>query len=247
MTIWGKILGGAAGLAIGGPIGALLGVMTGHAADRRYTESQDRDGDVPNDQTKSLTFTIGVIVLGAKMAKADGVVTRDEVEAFKQVFQVPENALKNVAKMFDRAKREAEGFEPYARQMSRMFRREPAVLEDLLDALFHISKADGVMHPDELEYLAQVADIFCLNEGGFERIKAGHVATGDRDPYAVLGLPRSATDQQIKAKYRRLIRENHPDKLIAQGLPQEFVDLANEKLATINDAYDQIEKHRGPT
>lgn len=246
MTIWGKVLGGAAGLAVGGPIGALIGMMTGHAADR-YAESQARDGEGGPDQTKSLTFTIGVIVLGAKMAKADGVVTADEVDAFKQVFQVPENEVKNVAKMFDRAKREAEGFEPYAHQISRMFRREPAVLEDLLDALFHISKADGVMHPGELEYLAQVAEIFRFDEHEFERIKAGHVATGDRDPYAVLGLPRSATDQEIKQTYRRLIRENHPDKLTAQGLPQEFVDLANEKLATINDAYDQIEKHRGLT
>lgn len=246
MTIWGKVLGGAAGLAVGGPIGALLGVMTGHAADR-YAESQARDGEGGQDQTKSLTFTIGVIVLGAKMAKADGVVTTDEVEAFKQVFQVPDNEVKNVAKMFDRAKREAEGFEPYAHQISRMFRREPAVLEDLLDALFHISKADGVMHPGELDYLAQVAEIFRFDEAEFERIKAGHVATGDRDPYAVLGLPRSATDQEIKQTYRKLIRENHPDKLTAQGLPQEFVDLANDKLATINDAYDQIEKHRGLT
>jgi len=239
-------LGGAAGLAMGGPIGGLIGVLTGHAADR-YAAAQDREGGEGQDQTKSLSFTIGVIVLGAKMAKADGVVTDDEVDAFKQVFQVPEDEVKNVAKIFDRAKRESEGFEPYARQLSRMFRREPAVLEDLLDALFHISKADGVMHPGELEYLAQLAEIFRFDEREFERIKAGHVATGDRDPYAVLGLPRSASDQEIKQTYRRLIRENHPDKLIAQGLPQEFVDLANDKLATINDAYDQIEKHRGLT
>lgn len=242
MTIWGKVLGGAAGLALGGPIGALIGVLTGHAADR-YAQAQAGEG--AGDATKNVSFTIGVIVLGAKMAKADGVVTRDEVDAFKLVFQIPSDEFRNVAKLFDRAKRETEGFEPYAAQLARMFRSTPHVLEDLLDALFHIAKADGVVHPGELAYLEGVAAIFGFDAHEFERISAGHVASGDRDPYVVLGLTRSASDDEVRTTYRNLIREYHPDLLIAQGLPQEFIDLANEKLATINDAYDQIKKHRG--
>lgn len=248
MTIWGKVLGGAAGLALGGPIGALIGVLTGHAADR-YAQDQAgaQAGDDGEDRsaTKKLSFTLGVIVLGAKMAKADGVVTRDEVDAFKQVFQIPADEFRNVAKLFDRAKREAEGFEPYAGQLARMFRGTPHVLEDLLDALFHIAKADGVVHPGELAYLQGVAGIFGFDVHEFERISAGHVASGDRDPYVVLDIARGASDEELRTTYRKLIREYHPDTLIAQGLPQEFIDLANEKLAAINDAYDQIKKHRG--
>lgn len=239
MSVWGKILGSAVGLAAGGPIGALVGAVVGHVADRA-SETADEP-----DATKEISFTIGVIVLGAKMAKADGIVTRDEVTAFRQVFQVPPHEVRNVARVFDRAKKEAEGFEPYARQLARMFHNNMAVLEDLLDALFHIAKADDVLHPAEIEFLQQVASIFGFSDADYERIQAGHVAEGDQDPYAVLGVNRDASDSEVKSQYRKLIRENHPDTLIAQGVPQEFVDIANDKLAAINDAYDQIQKHRG--
>ena len=244
MSIWGKILGGAAGLAMGGPIGALLGALAGHVVDRSNDDGNDSDAP---DATKKVSFTIGVIVLGAKMAKADGMVTKDEVLAFKQVFQVPPHEVRNVARIFDRAKQEAEGFEPYARQLARMFKNQPGVLEDLLDALFHIAKADGVLHPGEEAFLQAVAHIFGFDEAGFERIKAGHVGEGDSDPYAILGVARGASDTEIKSQYRKLIRENHPDTLIAQGVPQEFIDLATDKLAAINDAYDRVQTHRGLT
>ena len=239
MSIWGKILGGAAGLAMGGPIGALLGGLAGHAVDRA-TEEDDSEGDA----TKSVSFTIGVIALGAKMAKADGVVTKDEVLAFKEVFQVPPHEVKNVARVFDQAKKESAGFESYAWQLARMFHDNPGVLEDLLDALFHIAKADGQLHPGEEAFLEEVAEIFGFDQAEFERIKAGHVGEGGADPYTVLGISRSATEVEIRSQYRKLIRENHPDTLIAQGVPQEFIDLANDKLAAINNAYDQIQTNR---
>lgn len=243
MSIWGKIVGGAAGLAMGGPIGALLGALAGHAVDK----STEGDGKASKDATRKISFTIGVIVLGAKMAKADGAVTADEVTAFKQVFHVPPHEVKNVARIFDRAKQEAEGFEPYAAQLGRMFKDQPGVLEDLMDALFHIAKADGSLHPNEEAYLRAVATIFGFDDNCFQRIKAGHISEGDADPYALLGVDRNASDADIKAQYRKLIRENHPDTLIAQGVPQEFIDLATDKLAAINDAYDKIQTHRGLT
>jgi|TARA_A100001037_G_scaffold306071_1_gene349007 DnaJ like chaperone protein len=241
MSIWGKIIGGTAGFALGGPLGALLGGLAGHAFDRMRGTQTDGDG------TKQMAFTIGVIVLGAKMAKADGVVTKDEVQAFREVFHVPPEEVKNVARVFDLAKKDSQGFEPYAQQLAGMFRDNPAVLEDLLDGLFHIAKADNVYHPAENEFLQNVASIFGFSEAEFDRIRAGHVGTDDSDPYTILGVPRDASDDDVKGRYRKLIREHHPDTLIAQGVPQEFVDVANEKLAVINDAYDRIAKERGLT
>ena len=242
MTIWGKILGGAAGFALGGPLGALVGVIAGHAVDR-HRDQAAADAD-PDTGTKRVAFTIAVIVLGAKMAKADGQVTRDEVTAFREVFQVPPEEIKNVARVFDQAKRDARGFEPYAEQVSKMFRAHPQVLEELLNALFHIARADGVYHPGEKAFLEKVGQIFGFDETTFRRIEAEQMGPQKGDPYVILGLTRDATDDQVKAAYRKLVRENHPDKLVAQGMPEEFVKLANEKLTAINGAYERIEKER---
>ena len=240
MSIWGKVLGGTVGFALGGPLGALIGGLAGHAVDRMR-------GQAPRgpDGTKEIAFTIGVIVLGAKMAKADGVVTPDEVAAFKEVFHIPPKEMKNVGRVFDRARQDAGGYEPYARQIADLFKDSPAVLEDLIDGLFHIAKADNVMHPKEIEFLQGVATIFGFNEADFARIRASHVGPDMADPYQILGVPHDASDDELKSAYRKLIRENHPDTLIAQGVPQEFIDIANEKLAVINDAYDRVTAQRG--
>ena len=240
MSIWGKIIGGAAGFAIGGPIGALIGAVAGHAVDRHRSQSEE-----PEDATKSIAFTIGVIALGAKMAKADGVVTRDEVDAFKRVFRVPADEVKNVSRVFDQARKDSRGFEPYARQIAGMFAENPAVLEELLHCLTIIARADGVIHPDEVVYLRSVADIFGLDDSAFERITALGADGDTSDPYRVLGVSREVSDDEIKSTYRTLVRETHPDKLIAEGLPEELVELANEKLAAINDASDRIAAERG--
>ncbi len=242
MSIWGKVVGGAAGFALGGPLGALLGGLAGHAVDKMRESTAGGEAD---DATKNIAFTIGVIVLGAKMAKADGVVTRDEVGAFKEVFRVPPDELKNVGRVFDQARKDVRGFEPYARQLGRMFRHNPAVLEELIEGLFHIARADGKVTDDELEYLHRVVEIFGLEPARWERLRAANLTAGDGDPYGVLGVRRDASDAEIKSAHRKLVLENHPDKLVAQGMPAEFVDLANEKLATINAAYDQIRKQRG--
>lgn len=240
MSIWGKLIGATAGFAVGGPIGALMGGFTGHLVDKR--RQQEATG---GDGTKQIAFTIGVIVLGAKMAKADGVVTPDEVAAFKEVFRIPPDEMRNVGRIFDQARRDVYGFEPYARQIAGLFRANPQVLEDLLDGLFHIAKADNMIHPAELEYLRDVAGIFGFGDAEFARIREAHVGPDKADPYTVLGVERGISDQELKSAYRKLIREHHPDTLIAQGLPQEFIDVANGKLAAINDAYDRVKKERG--
>lgn len=240
MSIWGKIIGGAAGFALGGPIGALLGAMAGHA----FVDTGDRPTDTRS--RKQVAFTAGVIVLAAKMAKADGVVREEEIRAFRKVFHpILRNEVKEaeVARVFNIAKKDSEGFEPYAQQLAEMFRGNPAVLEELLNCLFLIAKADNVYHPKENEYLESVAEIFGLSEAAFGRIRAAH-GVDKPDPYEILGVARDIPDDELKSKYRELVRAHHPDTLIAQGVPQEFVDTANEKLAVINDAYDRIEKER---
>ncbi len=242
MSVWGKILGGAAGFALGGPLGAMIGAVAGHAVDKM--REPGGEGETA-EATKGIAFTIAVIVLGAKMAKADGRVTQDEVAAFKEVFHVPPDELQNVGRLFNQARKDAHGFEPYAIQIGRMFRDNPAVLEELLDGLFHIARADGTVAEEELDYLERIATIFGFNAIDWDRIRAGNMGPDKGDPFEILGMSRGASDDEIKAGYRRLVRENHPDRLVAQGMPAEFVELANRKLATINVAYDRIRELRG--
>ena len=239
MSIWGKVIGGMAGFALGGPLGAMLGVGAGYAVDRM------RDSGAATAEDRRLAFTIAVIVLSAKMAKADGNVTRDEIAAFKRVFHIPPEEIKDVGRRFDEARQDANGFEPYAKQIAQLFAAEPALLEELLGSLFHIAMADGHLHPRELDYLRRVAAIFGFDARVFDRIRASLRESENEDPYTVLGLAQGATDAELKRVYRKLSRENHPDNLIAQGLPQEFIDLANGKMAAINAAHDRIRKERG--
>jgi len=251
MSIWGKVIGGVTGFAMGGPLGGLMGVAAGHAIDRmRATGPQGHGqgaGADGNDlEGRQIDFTVAVIVLGAKLAKVDGKVTKDEVTAFKKVFSIPANEAADVGTLFNEAKQDATGFEPYAQQIANLFAGNRVMLEDLLGALFHIAKADGVFHPKEREFLAQVATIFGFDAHEFKRIEDMYIQGKDADdPYEILGTTSDTSDDEIKKIYRNLVRENHPDKLMAQGLPQEFIDLANDKLATINAAYDRVCKQRG--
>jgi len=244
MSVWGKVIGGVAGFAIGGPLGAILGAAAGHAVDKAKAAEGIGAGDT---NARQVAFTTAVIVLCAKMAKVDGQVTPDEIAAFKRIFQIPPEEQENVGRLFNEARQEATGFEPYAQQIASLFSRQPAVLEEILGALFVIAKADGVVHPNELQFVQHVSMIFGFGPHQFEQMKAIYLGGGDKetDAYEVLGLAREAADADIKKTYRKLIRENHPDTLMAQGMPQEFIDLANEKMATINAAYDRVAKERG--
>jgi len=238
MSVWGKLAGAAAGLAIGGPIGALLGGVAGHYAIDR---DQEQEGPAENQ----VAFTVGVIALGAKMAKADGVVTMDEVNAFKEVFKVPEGEMKNVARVFNLAKQDVAGYEAYAEQLATMFKGNRKLLEDVLEGLFHIAKSDEAVHPREEKFLGEVAKRFGFTETEFGYIKARHVAAAKRNPYDVLGVHPSIGNDELKSHYRRLVADNHPDKLMARGVPKEFVAIATEKVAAINESYAMISKERG--
>jgi len=236
MSIWGKFGGAAAGLVVAGPIGAVLGALAGHFLIDR--DEHEPDGD------PGVVFTIAVIALAAKMAKADGIVSDEEVEAFDRIFRVPPDEQANVRRFFNLARGDSAGYEAYAGQIARIFAGKPAVLEDILDGLFEIAKADGVLHPGESAFLERVADIFGFSPGEFRRIRASHFPPDAADPYVVLGVGYDASDEEIKRTYRLLVRENHPDSLIARGVPEEFVKLATDKLAAINNAYEKIEAER---
>ena len=232
MSVWGKVGGAAAGLFVGGPIGAVLGAVAGHFLLDRETDP-------------GVTFTIAMVALAGKMARADGVVTDKDFEVFRQVFSIPDHEVANVKRIFDLARQDIAGFEHYAQQIARLFVGNPAVLEDVLDGLFEIAKADGVLHPAEAKFLERVAEIFGFAPGEYRRIRASHFAPELTDPYVILGLSYSADEDELKQTYRRLVRENHPDSLMARGVPPEFIKLATDKLAAINNAYDKIRIERG--
>jgi DnaJ like chaperone protein len=190
---------------------------------------------------RSVAFTIGMIALGAKMARADGAVTRDEVAAFGQVFQVPEKDQAAVQRVFDLAKQDIAGYESYANQVAGLFAPGSSMLENVLDGLFHIAKADGAVHDEELAFLKHISELFGFNAQAFNRIRARHVLVAD-DPYEIMGVSADLPFEEIRKKHRKLVRELHPDKHVASGMPEELVLIATERLARINEAFDRIKK-----
>lgn len=201
------------------------------------------EGDA--DTRRRVAFSIAMIALAAKMAKADGVVTQDEIRAFRDIFAVPREEAAHVARLYDLAKQDVAGYESYARQLAGLCsegQTDCHLLEDILDGLFHIAKADGYVHDKEMAFLAGVAEIFGYDEAGFERIAVRHVERGENDPYAILGLERGVSFDHARKRYRALVKEHHPDRLVAAGLPLEFITIANARLAAINAAWASLEK-----
>ena len=238
MSIWGKIIGGTAGLALGGPLGALLGLTVGAAVDAGVASVTE------NPETKHITFTIGVIALSAKMAKADGRVTREEIDAFKSVFRVPPSEMANVGRVFDMARQHTAGFDAYARQLAGLMRDNRGVLSDVLEGLMFIAKADGHVHPNELNFIRAVAKIFGYTPPEIESFVHRHVGADPNCPYGILGVDPAIDDAGLKKHYRNLVRENHPDHLIAAGVPSDLIAVATRRAAEINTAYDEITKSR---
>ena len=239
MSIWGKILGGATGFAFGGPIGALLGGVAGHAIDKIKTKKK-----LPEETAlKQIGFTIGVIVLSAKMAKADGKVTEDEIRAFKEKINVPESEIKNVAKLWDQAKKTTDGFQIYARQIANLLEKNSSVLEELLKLLIIIALADGKITIPEIKYLKEVGNIFGFSEEDFERIYSSKSGVSS-DPYQILGISRDASIDEIKQKWKQLAINHHPDRLISQGIPVDLIHKSTSRLKEINNAWDTIQNKR---
>ncbi len=239
MSIWGKFIVSAAGFALGGPIGALIGAVAGHAIDKIKTKQK-----LPEESAlKQIGFTVGVIVLSAKMAKADGKVTKEEIRAFQNKISVPENEIKNVARLWDQAKKTTDGFEVYAQQICQLLGKNSSVLEELLNLLIIIAKADGKITKSEILYLKQVSIIFGFSIEKFERIYSSNLGKIS-DPYQILGVTRNTPIVEIKNKWKLLASNHHPDKLIAQGLPIDFIEKSTNRLQEINNAWDIIKSQQ---
>ncbi|WP_375262715.1 TerB family tellurite resistance protein [Palleronia sp.] len=221
MSIWSRILDALSALRHGEGLAAVF--------DRLSTPPE-----------RSVGFTIAVIALGAKMAKADGEVTRVEVTAFREVFHIPPDAEAAAGRVFNLARQDVAGFEDYAVRISAMFKSEADTLVDLMDGLFHIAVADGAYHPDEEVFLRRVQEIFGVSESCYRKVRARHVPDAPPDPYEVLGVTPDTPLEQVRAAWRREIKESHPDRMIARGVPEEAVHLAERRIHALNAAWEEI-------
>ncbi|MCQ4162503.1 TerB family tellurite resistance protein [Roseomonas sp. GC11] len=251
MSIWGKILGGMTGFAMGGPFGAVVGAALGHAADEGAAKPPELDARpeaIARITNRDQLFSISVIVLSAKLAKCDGPVKREEIDAFKRAFRIPQENQREVGLLFDKAREDAGGYESFANRLGEAFADNPAMLEEVLSALHHIARADGQLTRNEAIFLARVRQSFRLDDESAERASASRPPPSQTpavDPYAVLGVTRSATDDEVRQAWRRLMREHHPDIMAARGVPEALMRRASERVAEINAAWDSIKRERG--
>jgi DnaJ like chaperone protein len=226
-TVWEKLaefVGSASGRT--GVLGSIANLL-------------DPDNWLPGG--KDAAFTLALIALSAKMAMADGAVTASEVRAFNNNVEIPADQQDKVQRVFDLARQDVAGYEAYAQKIRRLFEDGPDTLEHVLDSLFVIASADGLIHEAEFEYLRSVSTIFGFDEARFEQLAAQHMLLESGiDPYIVLGLSPGADPDEVRRVYRRLAAEHHPDRLIAKGVPEELVEVATRRMATINQAYAAI-------
>lgn len=222
MSIWTRITDALSALASGESLSAVF--------DRLRTRPE-----------RSVAFAIAVIALGAKMAKADGQVTRDEVTAFREVFQIGREDEAGAARVFNLARQDVAGYQDYARRIGRMFADDPETLSDLMEGLFHIAMADGFYHPGENEFLEDVARIFQVSDAKFRAMRARFVPDAIPDPYTILGVVPEMPLVEIRKHWRKLVRENHPDRMVARGVPEEAIKLAEKRMVAINRAWEDIQ------
>lgn len=225
MSIWTRIADALSALTSGQPLSEVF--------DRLRTPPE-----------RSVAFAIAVIALGAKMAKADGLVTRDEVSAFREVFEIPAGEEANAARVFNLARQDVAGFEDYARRIARMYGQGNETLCDLFEGLFHIAIADGRYHPAEDEFLRQVSEIFGMSERQFRSVRVRFVPDAVPDPWAVLGVEPGTPVDEVRGVWRQLVRDSHPDRMIARGVPIEAIRMAEARMAAINAAWEEISTGR---
>ena len=196
-------------------------------------------------QPRDVAFTVAIVALSAKMAKADGIVTPDEVIAFRRVVEIPEAEEAAVARLFDLAKGDTAGFETYARRIVTLAVGDAAFLASVLDGLFHIAAADSFLHEAELAFLEQVAAIFGIVDQSFRRTLDRHVRRRRADPYRILGLDAAASDEEVRRRWKTLALETHPDRHAALGLPPAELNAMADRFAAIRSAWDDIRAERG--
>ena len=237
MSIWGSLIGGMIGFSLGGPFGMLLGSLVGGKISR--ARSRGNFGAFAQPQQ---IFALSLIVLSAKLSKADGNVSREELVAVKDKLKIPENEIDQVGKIFNKAKEESTGYEPYAQQIAQIYKGNINVLEEVINILFYIAEADGEVSSSELVMIENISKIFGLNQVQFNSIKESRKGSDKLNPYIVLESNPSDDLQSIRKKYLKLSKENHPDLLMSKGVPKEVIDESKNKMRAINSAWDQIQK-----
>jgi len=237
MSIWGSLIGGVVGFSFAGPIGALIGSMVGGRI-----SSARRSGFHRSFAPPQQVFAIALIILTAKLAKADGQVSKEELVAIKNKLKVPDHEIDQVGKIFNKAKEDSLGYEPYAQQIAEIYRNNPAVLDEVINILFYIAEADGKVSDSEIVIIKNIAKIFGINQSQFEGIKESRKGSDKLNPYIVLGCSSNDDFATIRKKYLQLSKEHHPDVLMNKGVPQEVIEESKKKMRAINSAFDQIEK-----
>ena len=237
MSIWGSLLGGVIGFSLGGPFGALLGSFLGGKISN--ISSSNTFG---NQQNSQQIFALSLIILSAKLSKADGRVSKEELIAVKEKLQIPDSEIDQVAKIFNKAKDESTGYEPYAKQISEIFKGNQNVLEEVINILFYIAEADGHISNEEESMIADIAFIFGLSQNQYESIKESRKSSDKLNPYIVLESQPTDDLKSIRKKYIKLSKEHHPDLLISKGVPIEVINESKNKMRAINAAWDQIQK-----
>jgi len=238
MSIWGSLLGGMIGFSFGGPFGMLLGSLIGGKISRARSRSSGFGSFAQPQQI----FALSLIVLSAKLSKADGQVSKEELIAVKDKLKIPESEIEQVGKIFNKAKEESTGYEPYAQQISQIYKSNPNVLEEVINILFYIAEADGNISQSEMSMIQHVAEIFGISHVQFNSIKESRKSSDKLNPYIVLGCSPEDNLQNIRKKYLKLSKEHHPDLLISKGVPQEIIEESKKKMRSINSAWDQIQK-----
>ena len=237
MSIWGSLLGGVIGFSLGGPFGALLGSFLGGKISN--ISSSNTFG---NQQNSQQIFALSLIILSAKLSKADGRVSKEELIAVKEKLQIPDSEIDQVAKIFNKAKDESTGYEPYAKQISEIFKGNQNVLEEVINILFYIAEADGHVSNEEESMIANIAFIFGLSQNQYQSIKETRKSSDKLNPYIVLESQPTDDLKSIRKKYIKLSKEHHPDLLISKGVPIEVINESKNKMRAINAAWDQIQK-----
>ena len=237
MSIWGSLIGGFVGFSFAGPIGALIGSMLGGKI-----SSSRRAGFQRSFAPPQQVFAISLIILTAKLAKADGHVSKEELIAIKQKLKVPDHEIDQVKKIFNKAKEDSLGYEPYAQQIAQIYQNNPAVLDEVINILFYIAEADGEVSNSELAMIRNIAKIFSLTDSQFEGIKESRKSSDKLNPYVVLGCSSNDDFVTIRKKYLQLSKEHHPDILVSKGVPNEVIEESKKKMRAINSAFDKIEK-----
>ena len=239
MSIWGSLIGGMVGFSLGGPFGMLLGSLIGGKISRARAGRAGNFGAFAQPQQ---IFALSLIVLSAKLSKADGNVSKEELVAVRDKLKIPENEIDSVGKIFNKAKQESTGYEPYAQQIAQIYKNNLNALEEVINILFYIAEADGNVSKSEQNMIQHIAQIFGINESQFNSIKESRKSSDKLNPYIVLESKPEDDIHTIRKKYLKLSKEHHPDILISKGIPKEIIEESKKKMRAINSAWDQIQK-----